>query len=148
MAFKQATERDFRKPGFEDADPSEYEILPSGRLVKKDRFEHLAVHVAGLMHNQYMANAREAFADDLVDIDAVLETLKVVMAANRDLLTMSRSKPALVFPTAAPSKRLTKEEIMDLWHELEKEHSSSFRYEIPVLQFAEELIKKTDALNS
>lgn len=146
MAFKQATERDFRKPGLEDARPEDYEVLDSGRLVKKDRFEHLAVHVAALLRNQYMAVASET-SDDLVDIDAVLTSLKTVVDANRELLTISRGMPAVVFPSTT-KKRLGKDELIELWHEMEKEHSSGFRYEIPVVQFADALLKKTEELNS
>lgn len=145
MAFRQATERDFRKPGLEDANPEDYEILDSGRVVKKDRFQQMAVRIAEALGNQYDANASD-MSDDVVDISAVIAAVEITVAANRDLLTISRSKPALVFPTEG--KKLSKDELMELWHALEKEHSSGFRYEIPVIQFAQAVIKKTEELNS
>ena len=47
---RQATERDFRKPEFLDADPSDYEIRDHDlKVVRKDRWEVCVRRIAILM---------------------------------------------------------------------------------------------------
>lgn len=36
---REVTERDFRMPEFQDADPKDYEIRDDGKVVRKDRWE-------------------------------------------------------------------------------------------------------------
>lgn len=43
MNERAVTERDFRRPEFQDANPADYEFRSDGAIVRKDRWE-IAVH--------------------------------------------------------------------------------------------------------